>query len=86
MSDQDLTQDELAALPVGSVVIQPGGRAFQRYEPRVIGVHQYHTWMCADGGFVRDDSYPHMLTGSRLVYRPDRPNGTDQCPNCEEQP
>ncbi len=56
------TVEELDALPVGSVVLCRG-RSWQRYEPRKVdrlGFYSAYTWMCPDGGFVREpkDAFP----------------------------
>jgi len=46
------TEEELDALPVGSVVLR-NGRAFQRFAPRPAPFDEYPMWRCGDGGFVR---------------------------------
>ena len=68
----NLTLEDLEALPVGSVVLRRG-RVWQRYEPRLSGVYQYHQWMCPDGGVIRDGDTPVALIGARLVYQPREP-------------
>ena len=65
----NLTLEDLESLPVGSVVLCHG-RVWQRYEPRLLGVYQYHQWMCPDGGFIRDGNTPTALIGARLIYQP----------------
>lgn len=60
------TGNELAELPIGSVILY-GQRTFQRYEPELTSSgFEYHMWMSADGGFVRE--HTSILLPARVLH------------------
>ena len=64
------TTEDLAALPIGSVVLHHG-RAFQRFGPRAITFGEYKMWQCTDGGFVRSTKDGSSILPAVLIYAPE---------------
>jgi len=64
------TTEELAALPVGSVVLR-NGRAFQKFGPRAVTFGEYKMWQCTDGGFVRSTKDGGAILPSIVLHEPE---------------
>ncbi|AYR01549.1 hypothetical protein PP639_gp049 [Arthrobacter phage Seahorse] len=63
------TPEELAALPVGSVVLH-NGRAFQHYPAYPAPFDEYQKWKCGDGGFVRSTKDGGSILPAILIHEP----------------
>lgn len=64
------SDEELDALPVGSVIVDQQGRSWQAYVPKDMGYGvRQHRWMCPDGGFVRDKGFFGNLPAT-VLYTP----------------
>ncbi|MDO5866005.1 MULTISPECIES: hypothetical protein [Paenarthrobacter] len=62
------TTEEVAELPVGTVVLMANGRVWQRNEPSVSGLFQIHAWTCPDGGFVREGNVPRFPFPATVLH------------------
>jgi hypothetical protein len=61
------TVEELAALPIGSVVLH-NGRAFQHYPAYPAPFDEYQQWKCGDGGFVRSTKDGSSILPAAVLY------------------
>lgn len=63
------TPEDLAVLPVGSVVLYHG-RAFQHYPEQPGPFDEYQKWKCSDGGFVRSTKDGSSILPATVIHVP----------------